>query len=93
MPGAGVRQGSRRREPESSREAVYRMRRQVAESGLAFRSDEPQECRSLQDEVEAERGLVGLRGVMRIFGRDGWPPCFPEGGEAGACRALRRAER
>jgi hypothetical protein len=45
------------------------MRRQVAESALAFRSDEPQECRSLQDEVEAERGLVGLFGIVTGLGR------------------------
>src|SRR5262245_41480046 len=43
VAGAGIRQGSGRREPESSREGMYRMRRQVAESGLAFRADEPRE--------------------------------------------------
>jgi hypothetical protein len=76
---AGIRQGSGGGESESSRESVYRMRRQVAERGLALRADEPREGSSLQHEAEAKRGLVGLGRVVAVFGR---PQGDDEAGEA-----------
>ena len=55
------------------------MRRQMVESRLALRADEPDEGSGLQHEVEAERGLVGLG---RVASAVGWPQGDDETREA-----------